>query len=169
MRLLISCWSSLFSSSKPPKSSVLSIFFVVALALVSESKMQGTWYHCFIIPPSSLNGLETSFPIRVELFSIFSLHVLHFALPCEAYSTIKGFSLSPSAMTNKYENTRRWKEKCGLLLIRWRLNLLIAVRDDHDKLFALQRWQNAIARFHLWVMNVPPFWIYTLEMHAGKS
>ena len=169
MRLLISCWSSLLSSSKPPKSSVLSIFLVVARALVSESKIQGTWYHCFIIPPSSLNGLETSFPIRVELFSIFSLHVLHFALPWEAYSTTKGFSLSPSGMMNKYENTRRRKEKSGLLLMRWRLSLLIAVRGDHDELFALQRWQNATARFNLLLINVPPCFISKLEVHAGKN
>ena len=74
---LIFVLSSSFRISKPSRSYVFSIFLVVDLALVKLSKIHCTWYHCFIVPPSSPNGFDTTFPILVDDFSICCLHVLH--------------------------------------------------------------------------------------------
>lgn len=85
--LLIISLSSSWSSSQPSSSVRSSIFLVVALARSSFSNMHLTWYHSFISPADSLNGLGTIFPMRTIPFWILSLHFLHPAVPRLAYST----------------------------------------------------------------------------------
>eukprot|EP00117_Sycon_ciliatum_P038914 scpid17571/ scgid28842/ len=49
--------------------------------------MHLAWYHTFISPPSSLNGLVETLPILKALLSIFCLHPLHELRPVVACST----------------------------------------------------------------------------------
>jgi hypothetical protein len=52
-----------------------------ALALLNVSNIQLGWYHCFISPPSSENGLDTTFPILNPPLSILDLHFLQLDVP----------------------------------------------------------------------------------------
>ena len=172
IRPLTSFWSSSFSLSNPSKSSVLSIFLVVARALERDSNMQRTWYHCFIIPPSSLNGLETNLPIRLEFFSICCLHVLHLALPCAAYSTTKGFSSAEAIAMMCKNRLWFWAKPCLRSLM---LTLVIANIDNIHSFYPLflQCCRKLKASSNLCVNNKsiahdPPFCFEYGEMHPGN-